>query len=55
MKQSVGFVKKHPTLYPAGIVYRWGRILVKRRSLLSKIIHAMSKTRRSRKKESITI
>ena len=44
MKQSVGFVKKCPVLYPVGIVYRWGRILVKCRSKLAWIIHTMRKS-----------
>ena len=37
MKNSVKFVKKYPILYPVGIVYRWGRILIKRRKLLFSI------------------
>lgn len=36
MKESVGFVRKYPVLYPVGIVYRWGRILVKRRDVLKR-------------------
>ena len=43
MKRSVGFVRKIPLLYPFGIVYRWGRILVKRRNYLSVILKVMKK------------
>ena len=44
MRRSVGFVDKCPLLYPVGIVYRWGRIIVKRRSYLRTIIMVMKKT-----------
>lgn len=44
MRRSVGFVDKCPLLYPVGIVYRWGRIIVKRRSYLRTIIRVMKKT-----------
>lgn len=43
MKRSVGFVRKIPLLYPFDIVYRWGRILVKRRNYLSVILKVMKK------------
>ena len=43
MKRSVKFVNACPLLYPVGIVYRWGRILVKRRSYLSVILKVMKK------------
>lgn len=43
MKRSVGFVCKFPVLYPVGIVYRWGRILVKRRNYLSVVLKVMKK------------
>ena len=41
MMRSVEFVGKYPVLYPAGIVYRWGRILVKRRKHLAAQMKAM--------------
>lgn len=43
MKRSVGFVRKIPILYPVGIVYRWGRVFVKRRDYLSVILKVMKK------------
>ena len=43
MRLSVGFVNKCPLLYPIGIVYRWGRIVVKRRKHLSTVIKIMKK------------
>ena len=43
MKRSVKFVNACPLLYPVGIVYRWGRILVKRRNYLSVILKVMKK------------
>ena len=43
MQLSVGFVNKCPLLYPIGIVYRWGRIVVKRRKHLSMVIKIMKK------------
>lgn len=43
MKRSVDFVRKFPVLYPVGIVYRWGRILVKRQNYLSVILKVMKK------------
>ena len=43
MKRSVIFVRKYPVLYPVGIVYRWGRILVKRRDELKKTIKTVNK------------
>ena len=43
MKRSVIFVRKYPVLYPVGIVYRWGRILVKRRDVLKKTVKAVNK------------
>ena len=43
MKRSVKFVNACPLLYPVGIVYRWGRILVKRRSYLSVVLKVMKK------------
>ena len=43
MKRSVKFVNKCPVLYPIGIVYRWGRILVIRRNYLKNIIKAVNK------------
>ncbi len=43
MKCSVGFVRKIPILYPVGIVYRWGRVFVKRRDYLSVILKVMKK------------
>ena len=41
MRLSVGFVNKCTLLYPFGIVYRWGRILVKQRKHLSTVIKIM--------------
>ena len=41
MRQSVRFVNKCTLLYPIGIVYRWGRILVKQRKHLSTVIKIM--------------
>jgi hypothetical protein len=43
MKRSVKFVGKCPVLYPVGIVYRWGRILLIRRDTLKKTIKAVKK------------
>lgn len=43
MKRSVDFVRKFPILYPVGIVYRWGRVLVKRRDYLFVILKVMKK------------
>ena len=43
MKRSVKFVNKCPVLYPVGIVYRWGRVLVLRRDYLKKIVKAVKK------------
>ena len=43
MKESVRFVRKYPVLYPVGIVYRWGRILVKRRDVLKKTVKTVNK------------
>ena len=43
MKRSVKFVNACPLLYPVGIVYRWGRILVKRRNYLSVLLKVMKK------------
>lgn len=43
MKRSVAFVKKYPLLYPAGIVYRWGRILAIRRNYLKRTVRAVRK------------
>ena len=43
MKKSVKFVNKCKYLYPIGIVYRWGRILLKRREHLAALIKAMKK------------
>ena len=43
MKRSVPFVGKCPILYPVGIIYRWGRIVVKRRGLLKQTIKAVRK------------
>ena len=43
MKRSVKFVGKFPILYPFGIVYRWGRILLIRRNYLSAIWRTMKK------------
>lgn len=41
MKQSVYFVKVCPLLYPIGIVYRWGRILILRRSYLKTVLRVV--------------
>ena len=41
MKYSVKFVGKCPALYPVGIVYRWGRILVMRRDRLKNTVKAV--------------
>ncbi|SDB57107.1 Uncharacterised nucleotidyltransferase [Ruminococcaceae bacterium FB2012] len=41
MRKSVSFVERCQLLYPVGIVYRWGRILIMRRKLLKKIIKVM--------------
>ena len=43
MKRSVKFVEKCPFLYPAGIVYRWGRILLIRRENLSRMVKVLKK------------
>jgi len=43
MKRSVLFVGKCPVLYPIGIIYRWGRIVVKRRETLKRTIKAVRK------------
>ena len=43
MRASVDFVDKCPLLYPAGIVYRWGRVLTKRRRYLATILKVMKK------------
>lgn len=43
MKRSVKFVNACPLLYPVGIVYRWERILVKRRNYLSVVLKVMKK------------
>lgn len=43
IRRSVGFVDKWPVLYPVGIVYRWGRIMVKRRSYLFTTINVLKK------------
>lgn len=43
LKRSVPFVGKCPALYPVGVLYRWGRILVKRRDLLKRTIKAVKK------------
>ena len=42
MKQSVKFVDKCPALYPIGIVYRWGRILLLRRDYIKKAIKTVN-------------
>ena len=41
MREVVGFVNKFPVLYPVGIVYRWGRIIVARRHYLAKVMKVM--------------
>ncbi|WP_028519886.1 nucleotidyltransferase domain-containing protein [Ruminococcus flavefaciens] len=43
MRESVEFVDKIPALYPVGIVYRWGRIVTKRRKVLSAVVKALKK------------
>jgi hypothetical protein len=43
MKIAVKFVGKYPFLYPVGIVYRWGRILLIRRKHLFALIRVMKK------------
>lgn len=43
MKTSVKFVGKCPFLYPLGVVYRWGRVLLIRRKYLSTILKVMKK------------
>ena len=43
MKISVGFVKKYPFLYPLGIVYRWGRVLLIRKKYLFTMLRVMKK------------
>ncbi|MBE6876558.1 MAG: hypothetical protein E7496_07525 [Ruminococcus sp.] len=43
MKRSVKFVGKCPFLYPAGIVYRWGRVLLIRRDNLSRMVKMLKK------------
>ena len=42
MRSSVEFVDHYPALYPAGILYRWGRIILKRRKNLFTIIKVVS-------------
>ncbi len=37
MKQSVRFVKNYPFLYPFGILYRWGRGLLRQRKYLRRV------------------
>ncbi|MEE5993781.1 MAG: nucleotidyltransferase family protein [Oscillospiraceae bacterium] len=43
MKRSVKFVGKYPILYPAGIVYRWGRVLLIRKDYLSRMMKVLKK------------
>ncbi|MBR4626512.1 MAG: nucleotidyltransferase family protein [Ruminococcus sp.] len=43
MKKSVKFVDECPVLYPVGIVYRWGRIIVKRRDYLKRTVKTVKK------------
>lgn len=43
MKRSVKFVGACPLMYPIGIVYRWGRIITKRRSYLKQTIKTVRK------------
>ena len=49
MKHSVPFVRRYPLLYPAGIVYRWGRIFLHQRKDL--IITAKAVIRHDRKQQ----
>ncbi len=43
MKRSVRFVDRHPWLYPAGAVFRWGRILITRKGIVSTLLKALKK------------
>lgn len=43
MKTSVKFVGKCPFLYPLGVVYRWGRVLLIRKKYLFIMLKAMKK------------
>ena len=43
MKRSVRFVKKCPLLYPVGAVWRWVRILITRKGIVSTILKALKK------------
>lgn len=43
MKKSVHFVDKHPWLYPAGIIFRWGRVLITRKGIVSTILKTLKK------------
>ena len=43
MRRSVAFVNKYPLLYPAGIVYRWGRSLGTHRKYLKRMVRTVRK------------
>ena len=43
MKRSVPFVAKCPLLYPVGAVWRWVRILITRKGIVSTILKALKK------------
>ncbi|MCR5459910.1 MAG: nucleotidyltransferase family protein [Acetatifactor sp.] len=49
MKRSVPFVDKWPWLYPAGVVFRWGRILIKRKGIVSRVLRALNKKQNDKK------
>lgn len=42
MRESVSFVDKRPYLYPAGVLWRWGRILTRYRKYLARVVKAVS-------------
>ncbi|MBO4877697.1 MAG: nucleotidyltransferase family protein [Ruminococcus sp.] len=48
MKVSVDFVNRHPVLYPVGIVYRWGRIIKKRRNYIASIMKVMKENKNAK-------
>ncbi len=46
MKHSVAFVNKVPLLYPAGLVFRWGRILIFHRDHIKKTLGIVIKQKK---------
>lgn len=41
LRKNVSFVNRCPLLYPAGVIYRWGRVLLIRRNDLLKFVRAI--------------